>query len=266
MTVQDLILLAGGVTEKAYKDSIEVSRIVDEDKNSGNSTQSTKIATTISFFKESTFPLQHKDNVFVKTNSSYKDQEVVVLQGEFSFPGPYAKISEDETLLSLIKRAGGIKETGYLEGAIFIRGKDSIGIVSIDLKKLLKSEKDRDNIILEDKDTLYIPTVPKTVMVKGAVNYPTAVKYVKGKRVGYYLKRAGGYQKNAEKKSTYSILANGAVKNVKKSSKHVNAGTQIVVPEKQPDKRDPKLAMALVQGMVAIAASLTTIAVLLLKD
>lgn len=258
MTVQDLILLAGGFTEKAFKDTVELSRVTAKDRSAGNITKAINITAGIDFYKDRGKSLEHMDNVFVRENSTIKEQEVVYLKGEFSYPGYYAKQSDDETLLSLIKRAGGIKQSAYLAGARFTRAKDSIGIVALDIKRLIEKERTEDDIILEDGDTLSIPTVPKTVVVDGAVNYPTAVKYEPGEDIRYYINRAGGLNSEANKKSIYVILANGEVRSVRRNSNIVNAGSAIVVGE-LTEKRDKFNWAAFATTLLALASSTLSI-------
>ncbi len=267
MTVQDLILLAGGFTNKAYKDTVELSRVIAKDRSAGNVTRSISIGGGESFYQKSSDFLEHMDNIFIRENSTIKEQEVVYLKGEFSYPGFYAKRSDDETLLSLIKRAGGIKQSAYLEGARFIRGKDSLGIVAINVKRLIEKERIQDDIILESGDTLFIPTVPKTVVVDGAVNYPTSVKFEPGKKIRYYTQRAGGFSSDANVKSIYVILANGEVRQVKKRSSVVNAGSAVVVPKIDVQKERFNWA-GMASTMLGLAASSLSIliAVNTLKD
>jgi len=254
MSVQDLILLAGGFTEKAYKDTVELSRVIAKDRSAGNLTKAIPISGGESFYQKSSDFLIHMDNVFVRENSTIKEQEIVYLKGEFSYPGYYAKQSDDETLLSLIKRAGGIKQSAYLDGARFIRGKDSLGVVAINVKRLVEKEKVKDDIILENGDTLFIPTVPKTVVVDGAVNYATSVKFEPKQTIRYYTQRAGGFASNANTKSIYVILANGEVRQVKRNSKIVNPGSAIVVPEILEKKEKFNWA-GMASTMLGLAAS-----------
>jgi protein involved in polysaccharide export with SLBB domain len=264
MTIQDILILAGGFTEKASKESVELSRIISSSKESGNSSEITKIEISSEFYENSSNKLQHMDNVFVRENSSLKEQEVVYLGGEFSYPGYYSKLNDSETLLSVIKRSGGIKNSGYIEGARFTRSKDSVGTVAINLIKLLDKEKSKDDIILEDGDSLLIPTFPKTVKVLGSVNYPTAVKFIPGKDISYYIKRAGGFSQTGDKKSVFVMLANGEVKSVKKRSNTVNAGSVITVPELIPDDKPPFNWGAFAQSLLAISTSIATIATLVI--
>ncbi len=260
MTVQDLILLAGGFTERAFTDTVELSRIEFTDRVEGNSTKSIHIGADENFYLEDGEFLKHMDNLLIHENSTIKEQEIVYLNGEFSYPGFYAKQSDDETLLSLIQRAGGLKSSAYLEGARFTRAKDSIGTVAIDVHRLIERENSEDDIILEDGDTLFVPTEPKTVIVDGAVNYPTAVQYVPGENIRYYIRRAGGLSNSANDKSIYVILANGEVREVRKSSRVVNAGSAVIIPEILTEK-EPFNWSAFATSMLAIASS--TLAIML---
>lgn len=257
MRVQDLILLAGGFTELAYKDSVEVSRIKSSDKMRGNETKAWKIAVGEDFYKNDSEYLQHMDNVFVRTNSSLKEQEIITLSGEFSYPGHYAKKSDNESLKSLIERSGGIKSSAYVEGAKFIRRKDSIGVVAINLPNLIKFGSKKDDIILEDGDSLFIPTRPKTVLVEGAVHYPAAVKFENNKRVRHYLRRSGGLTSDADKRSILVVLANGEVRKVNKISKDVNAGSKIIVSKEIKKERNFNI-----QAMLSILTASATLVIM----
>ncbi len=267
MTVHDLILLAGGFTEKAYKDSVELSQIVSSNKQRGNTTRATKIAVGTDFTTSNGRYLDHMDNVFVRENSSFHEQDVVYLKGEFSYPGFYAKLYDGETLLSLIQRSGGIKEGAYLEGARFIRAKDSIGTVALNVKALIEKNNLREDIILEDGDTLYIPTEPKTVIVQGSVNYPTAVKFVSGKNLRYYIKRAGGLSSQADKKSLFVVLANGEVQQSSLGSRSINAGSRIVISDKDETKKE-KFDWAAFSVVISAIGTLTmaTVAIINVTD
>ena len=201
------------------------------------------------------------DNVFVRRNVNYREQAIIKFTGEFNFPGYYAKSHEHETLSSLIKRAGGIRRTAYLEGAKFTREKDTVGTIALDIVKILKKEDGKADIILEHGDELFLPTVPKTVKVSGSVGLEASVKFAPGKGMDYYIKKAGGYASNADKRHAYVILANGMVEARKGPGRnYINAGSEIVVPEKPEEEK--KDWMGLTQGFLAILASLVTIIVL----
>jgi len=64
---------------------------------------------------------------------------------------------------------------------------------------------------LEDGDRLYMPPVPGTVSVFGAVYNQNAYLYSKGERVSRYLDLAGGPTRDADKGSIYLVRADGSV-------------------------------------------------------
>jgi len=66
-------------------------------------------------------------------------------------------------------------------------------------------------IPLEDGDRFIVPPIPSTVGIVGAVYDPNAFLYLAHKRAGEYLKTAGGPNRNADKKQTFIIRADGSV-------------------------------------------------------
>ncbi|HIH75162.1 MAG TPA: hypothetical protein HA306_08355 [Methanosarcina sp.] len=60
------------------------------------------------------------DSVVIRNIAEYNKMEYVTLSGEFRFPGRYP-IKKGEKLSSIIARAGGFTEYGYLKGAYFTR-------------------------------------------------------------------------------------------------------------------------------------------------
>ena len=60
-------------------------------------------------------------------------------------------------------------------------------------------------------DTLVIPKRPNFVIVSGQVFNPTAISYVPGRDVGWYLRKAGGATPYGNKKYIYVLRADGSV-------------------------------------------------------
>jgi protein involved in polysaccharide export with SLBB domain len=260
MTVQDVILLAGGFTQEAYQDTVEISRIVSSNINKGNKINYERINISADFFKLSTNELKHADVIFIRKDAKKKPQEIVYLDGEFCFPGYYAKIDEKESVFNLIKRAGGFKESAYLEGVTFKRSKDSIGRVGIDFYSLFTKNNKNENIILEHGDSIFAPTLPKTVNIIGSVNNPTATKYLENKSIGHYINRAGGLTLLGKRGVIYVMRANGEVRQVKLRTRNtVNAGSEIfVVDGLPPREKNPQLIVSVLATIVSTMALVTT--------
>jgi protein involved in polysaccharide export with SLBB domain len=110
-------------------------------------------------------------------------------------------------------------------------------------------------------DTLKVPKRPNFVIVSGQVYNGTAISYVPGKDVSWYLSRAGGATKSGEKKDLFVVRADGSV--VGHGSTWTNSnvlhlrmqpGDSIVVPEKIIGSSQAwKNVVALAQIMSSIA-------------
>ena len=94
---------------------------------------------------------------------------------------------------------------------------------------------------LENGDTFVVPSVPSTVNVVGAVYDQNSFLYTPGQRVGAYLRLAGGPNKNADRKHSFLIRADGEVISYAMSrgpwgnqfyDLRVNPGDTVVVPDK----------------------------------
>ena len=115
-----------------------------------------------------------------------------------------------------------------MRGAQFVRAEGRAGRVGIDLERVLRDPRYRDNLALFPGDSLHVPQYQPVVAVEGAVNSPVAVAYVPNRSAGYYVDRAGGYARRADKGRTYIVQLNGTVM---LRSATVEPGARVVVPE-----------------------------------
>ncbi|WP_417765070.1 SLBB domain-containing protein [Solitalea agri] len=129
----DLILLAGGLRDKASLSRIEVSRRL-------KSVDSlSKEATTAQLFQFSlnkdltdlggagNFILEPFDEISIRPAPGYQEQKNVKLEGEILYPGLYALVTKNERISDVIKRSGGLSPLAYSEGAVLIRRKKLTG-------------------------------------------------------------------------------------------------------------------------------------------
>ncbi|MBK1439389.1 SLBB domain-containing protein [Parapedobacter sp. ISTM3] len=126
MTLQDLIMQAGGFRESATGTRIEVSRRV---KNADALSQSAQIAEVFQVDAhrgltktERDFVLMPFDKVVVRTATGYETQKTVRIEGEVLYPGIYTITRKDERISDLVKRAGGFTPFAYVAGASLKRG------------------------------------------------------------------------------------------------------------------------------------------------
>jgi len=128
MTLQDILLQAGGLTQEAEGSRVEISRIMDYDISSNKLKPRRAIVKTVRVGEElmlsseaEGFILQPYDQVFVRVNPDYKEPANIVLMGEVKYPGTYSLLSKNENISSLIKRAGGLTNYAYADGAKMYR-------------------------------------------------------------------------------------------------------------------------------------------------
>lgn len=121
ITLEELIIQAGGFTEGASARRVEVSRRV---KNSDVLSQSAVTAEVFQVdidrdlkFSREAFVLQPFDIVSVRNSSGYEVQRQVKIQGEVLYPGTYTILNKDERISDIVKRAGGLTALAYTPGA-----------------------------------------------------------------------------------------------------------------------------------------------------
>ncbi len=111
----DLVKLAGGYSDDAYTDSAELRRTVLD--SSGSMIIQT---IDINLDESDNSKLQSKDHLHVRNIKDWDSRDSVTLTGEVFYPGNYL-ISPNETLSSVIRRAGGFTNESFIEGAVFTR-------------------------------------------------------------------------------------------------------------------------------------------------
>jgi protein involved in polysaccharide export with SLBB domain len=148
----------------------------------------------------------------------------------------------------VIKRAGGLTPEAYAAGLVFYRSENRIGRVGIDLPRVMKDPKYRDNMLLTNGDSLFVPRYNATVDVRGAVNSPIAVAYQPGKKLDYYIRAAGGGSAKADLGRAYVTQASGKVESMKHRRMapddvpEPGAGSVVYVPLEDPADKGPGYA------------------------
>ncbi len=127
MSIQDLILMTGGLKESASVKRVEVSRRVkDADPKSDNP------KTALIFEQDITPDLKGNtelsklvllpyDEVFIRPAPGYFTQKNVVIEGEIIYAGKYTLENKNDRISDLVKRAGGLTPQAYKDGAVLVR-------------------------------------------------------------------------------------------------------------------------------------------------
>lgn len=296
-TIEDLIILAGGLKDVASTAKVDVSRR----KRDHKATQSSdSIAQVFSFEVKDglivdgaqQFFLEPFDAVYIRRSPGYYQQQNVKIQGEITFEGTYVLEKKNQRLSDIVRNAGGITKDAYPKGArlerrmtdeeklraqslldVIQRQQDSIDIKSLDigntyyvgieLDKALANPGSDADIVVQDGDRLIIPQLTNTVKIQGNVMYPNTVSFNEGKKLKYYIEQAGGYGTRAKSSKTFIVYMNGTVAKANKySSELIQPGCEIVVPSKTDRKG---MSTAEIMSLSSTSASLATVVLALIN-
>jgi len=290
MTLEDLIIQAGGLLESASTVKVDVSRRI---KNNKSTESASTIGQMFSFALkdgfiidgEAGFVLEPYDQVYVRRSPGYQEQVNVSVEGEILYEGTYALTNKSERLSDLVLKAGKVTPYAYVRGAKLMRkaneeeiermkdvvemmqremggaSMDSLKLedikteysVGIDLEAAINNPGGDADIVLREGDKLIIPEMVNTVKINGAVMMPNTVAYNKKMSVKDYISQAGGYANGARKTKAFIIYMNGQVAKVKNSGKSVvEPGCEIIVPIKDKTKAEKWN----IQTILGIASSL----------
>lgn len=289
-TVEDLILLAGGLSEGASSAKVDVARRINIPSSTAASDTlanvfSMSIKDGLMEDGSAGFELEPYDVVSVRRSPTYIEQRNVTITGEVTFPGQYTLSSTNERVSDLVKRAGGATPNGNVHGAMLKRkinqyernvrnamarivtqsvsSRDSLDVnklkvteiytVGLELDKALEHPGSDYDVVLRDGDELIIPEEASTVRIQGEVLYPNTVHFISGKPVRYYVRQAGGFSTRARRAKTYVIYMNGTV-SVGAGAK-LEPGCEIIVPARSDKDR---LTTGEWLGIGTTAASITT--------
>lgn len=134
--------------------------------------------------------------------------------------------------------------------------------VAINLEKILANPGSEEDLLLEEGDILNVPKLLQTVRMRGEVVYPTTLRHELGRGFTYYINGAGGFDRRANRRQTYVVYANGAVKRTKgflgiRSYPAIEPGAEVIVPSKGP--KNPFR----VGELVGVTTGLATLALVL---
>lgn len=291
MTIEDLILQAGGLNDQASTVKVDVARRIRDPKaltTDSIISQTYTLALKDGFVIDGQpgFRLMPYDEVYVRRSPGFTTQQNVYVEGQVMFAGTYTLARKNERISDVIRKAGGVTDLAYVSGARLLRrtseaerakmravtrilaaqgaNSDSINVallqladtypVGIELGEALKHPGGDADLVLREGDQLIIPEYNGTVKISGDVMFPNTVVYEKGKRFNYYIDQAGGFGQRAKKSRTIIVYMNGTVGRVAHNAK-VRPGCEIVVPSKP--RRNPA-AIGQWLGIGSSVASLAT--------
>jgi protein involved in polysaccharide export with SLBB domain len=289
MTLKDLLLQANGFAEGASLREVTVTRMVETRGADGPRARTLEVPLVredidpknVNFSVRDTaralqaaadFSLRHRDRVFVRQDPAFQPQETVTVAGEVEYPGEYTLLRDNERLSSIIGRAGGVLPTGYLKGGRLlrdqpqeeenVRAQRTAEQVIVEMNRAVNGDPEED-VILKPGDEIIIPSQPNTVAVRGNVANEGLIKHESGRRVDYYLDRAGGTRDSTQ--AIYLTQASGATFRVDtgwfRRTPEVDDGAVIRVARKQPSRREegPDIAQIATEVTSILSSALTVL-------
>jgi len=294
MTIEDLILQAGGLTDRASTIKVDVSRRL-RDPNAAEATMEIAKTFCFSLSDQTDFTLEPYDIVQVRRSPVFQDPIRVIVEGEIAFQGNYTMEQKNQRLSDVVKSAGGVVPGAYVRGARLVRkmtadekarmeaviqmarqsadGKDSIALnkiamsdtytVGIHLDEALANPGSTQDIELMDGDRLIIPRFNHTVRISGDVNAPNTVAFEDGENYKYYIKQAGGFGDRAKKSHTYIVYQNGTM--AKANEGKIEPGCEVVVPSKSRNNNNLQQWLGIGTSMASLATMFVSVANLIKK-
>lgn len=296
-TIEDLVVMAGGLRDEASLMRVEVSRVIRDPMATEKSDQYAKkfyfdLKNGLVIDNERTFLLEPYDHVTIYNSPVFNQARLVTVTGEVNWEGTVALEHKVTRLSDIIEMVGGLTPHAYLKGASMTRRMsdeervrrsatleavrqiltekgDSIAYsrmdlennypVYIDLEKAINDPSSDANIQLREGDRIFVPEYDPIVRVSGDVMFPNTLFYESGKDYKYYVNEAGGFGHRAKKSKTFIVYQNGRAMLTKKGARP-EPGCEIVVVSKK--RRQPWTltdAVRAVSGLSSMAAMITAI-------
>ena len=268
LTLEDLIVLAGGLRPDAYKVEAVIAR---QEANGTTTGAPDRIYPTFVVPIESGYfnvPASKKtllkafDRVNVRNVLGWEPLDVVGVRGEVLYPGSYSLATKNETISTLVKKAGGLRKEALPEGAMIMRSRSIVNLepgvaavkyeVTINLGAALASPGSIEDMVLKNGDEIFIPTDPGTIEIRGAVKRPLVVQFKAGQSLSQYIALCGGYLDKADVWKTMVYSANNSAQIADGlTDLNISSGSTIEVPFQRQTER---LETVEVKGAVAKAA------------
>ena len=151
-TIEDFVLQAGGLTDKASVVNVNVSRRVSDAKALRPDSliaQTYTLSLKDGFVIDGTpgFILMPFDEVFIRKSPGYTEQQNVTIEGEVLFAGAYALTKRNARLSDLFKKAGGSTKEAYLKGARLIRKANDTEKARMEAVLKMQREQQQKNLL-----------------------------------------------------------------------------------------------------------------------
>jgi len=288
----EAIEVAGGLTDRARTEEVEIWRM----EGSGASARYHSFSVPLGRIleaEEEDLPLERDDRVYVRSVPEGEKSLQVRIDGEVLYPGFYAIKEGGEMLSSVVERAGGLTPRALLSGAAILRRQEPVGAgsdssylemdlsrialrkyllltvehefqgwkrVKADFVRLFRDGSEDADVRLADGDWIIIPQGSGYVQVLGEVVSPGYVAFEPGKGWKFFVERAGGFTRDADKGGVYVKRFSTAGTVPAKQVKYLHDGDVVMVTARK--ERD---VWRLAREFVGFAAQVATIYIIILQ-
>ncbi len=151
-TIEDFVLQAGGLTDKASLINVNVSRRVNDVKATRPDSiiaQSFDLSLKDGFVIDGTpgFKLMPFDEVSVRKSPGYSEQQNVKVEGEVMFGGTYTLTKRNSRLSDLFQKAGGGTDQAYIKGARLMRKANEAEKARMEAVLKMQREQQQKNLL-----------------------------------------------------------------------------------------------------------------------
>jgi protein involved in polysaccharide export with SLBB domain len=283
MTLKALLALGGGFEDSTFWKSVyhDQAEIIRRDPESRyENVIKVNLADIYNGNGEKDIFLQNLDRVVIHANLNYFEKDNIYISGEVNIPGAYPLVSDNETLQSVLSRAGNLTSKALKNGISIYRDKKYFEVTTVQSAVLLDAKDTKDtkdtkdakdtkvrvawqneSITLMPGDSVVVKESTGTINVSGQVYNPGLIEFRRGKSLRYYINSAGGVTGNGNRNSIVVVYANGLVSpNKWYSTPKIEDGATIIVNEKVPE--EPFDITQFATNWTSIVASMITAVVL----
>ncbi|MCI6208450.1 MAG: SLBB domain-containing protein [Prevotella sp.] len=151
-TLEDFVVQAGGLTDKASTINVSVSRRVNDAKALRPDSiiaRNYTLALKDGLIADGTpgFVLMPFDEVYVTKSPAYVEQQNVSVEGEVLFPGTYSLTKRNLRVSDLFKKSGGSNDLAYLKGARLMRRANEVEKLRMQAVLKMQKEEQQKNLL-----------------------------------------------------------------------------------------------------------------------
>jgi protein involved in polysaccharide export with SLBB domain len=202
--LRDTIYLAGGVTQDASLDSVQLFRT---QPDGTMKILSVNLREAFAGNPADNILIQPRDRLMIHRNSARVDPPTVYITGEVAKPGRYP-LTTNMHVEDLVRVSGGVKRSAYTESADLARfdmnasRSNPSDRLEVNLTEAMKGDAKAD-IPLRDGDILTVRQLPRwkdigaSMTVRGEVLHPGTYGIEAGERLSSVLARSGGLNSEA---------------------------------------------------------------------